>query len=1139
MPVPTATPTATPTPEPTQTPTPVPTPTPSPTPTATPIPLPTPEEQRAALEAFYAATDGDNWNNRHGWLTELPLGEWFGVEVDAQGNAIELQIPVNNLSGPIPAEIGRLAFLESLHLWGNQLTGEIPVELGNLTKLQSLHIYDNSLTGSLSVLGSLPQLREILFGRNEFEGCFPSVFRTIPSSRHDFNELSATYCDDASNPGDRDVLVKLYNATEGDNWTNNDGWLSDQPLGAWHGVTTDPQGNVTVLSLRENNLSGTIPPEIGNLKLIDSLNLSLNELTGNIPPELGKLTSLEILDMQANQLTGEIPPDIGNLKQLGFLNLESNELNGNIPPELGKLIALHSLGLQRNKLTGEIPPVLGNLQILNYLTLSNNDLVGGIPQELGKLTELEFIFVSPNRFTDCSIPDSLRNVEFNDFNAPNITNCGSGISDPANDRTVLVKLYNATNGDEWDNNDNWLSDKQLATWHGVVVDRRGSVSELNLFANNLSGTLIPEIGELTALTKLNLGANYLTGVIPPEVGGLSSLDSLHLGANRLTGAIPTEIGNLALLFDLFLGGNQLTGTIPPEIGGIAGLRTLHLEHNNLSGKIPDELGNLAELQWMLVYPNKFEDCNIPGPLQLVVTNDFHDLTDYYCTPDPNDRGVLVKLYNATNGDEWHNNENWLSDKPLAAWHGVDVNNRGKVTAIELSGNGLRGTLGTLVPEIIQLPELKSLWLDDNHLTGTIPIELTGLTELTSLALANNDLSGRIPAEIGSIISLQLLKLSGNNLTGPIPSSLGNLGDLFSLSLASNEFTGEFPAWVRDLRWLYRLTLNDNQLTVNVATLPEYLRDLEYLERFHIAGNNLTGCLPETLRDIKETDFLFSRLNFCDEPSKQQPTSPSFITWEVGDDVRTSEERAARFGVQWLFEYAESIGWPIVADEITVHFKTLEPLVHDAAIEDGTIDEGEIEGLRELIFGRFGFARDDSNFNQAAEPGNFLEEHWFYATVETLVHENIHTAFQHDLNGLHTDPSSVRRHGGLGPTWFFEGMATYFSKLITSLHTDEVDLPCRDCEQPLDGVWVHVSEIPLSDAEDRYTCEYICGALAIELLASIVGQRHIVDFYTMRRPGQTWQQTFEEAFGISVPDFYAMYDQHREAGFPELNPPIVP
>ena len=50
-------------------------------------------------------------------------------------------------------------------------------------------------------------------------------------------------------PTDRDALVTLYNATSGDNWANNDNWLSDKPLGEWHGVTTDSDGRVRRLDL--------------------------------------------------------------------------------------------------------------------------------------------------------------------------------------------------------------------------------------------------------------------------------------------------------------------------------------------------------------------------------------------------------------------------------------------------------------------------------------------------------------------------------------------------------------------------------------------------------------------------------------------------------------------------------------------------------------------------------------------------------------------------------------------------------------------------------------------------------------------------------------------------------------------------
>ena len=85
---------------------------------------------------------------------------------------------------------------------------------------------------------------------------------------------------------DRDVLVTFYHATGGDNWTNNDNWLSDAPIGTWYGVTTDGIGRVVELGLAYNNLLGTIPPELSNLTALTNLYLSWNQLSGEIPSEL-------------------------------------------------------------------------------------------------------------------------------------------------------------------------------------------------------------------------------------------------------------------------------------------------------------------------------------------------------------------------------------------------------------------------------------------------------------------------------------------------------------------------------------------------------------------------------------------------------------------------------------------------------------------------------------------------------------------------------------------------------------------------------------------------------------------------------------------------------------------------------------
>ena len=137
------------------------------------------------------------------------------------------------------------------------------------------------------------------------------------------------------------------------------------------------------------------------------------------------------------------------------------------------------------------------------------------------------------------------------------------------DRAALVALYHATNGDDWRNNGNWLSDDvPIYRWHGVDAYVQGYIGRV---------------------FSLNLSDNGLAGEIPPEIGDLSALHHLDLSDNGLTGEIPSEIGSLARLLDLDLSHNSLHGQIPIGLGNLSNLRWLNIRGNRFTGCAPDDL----------------------------------------------------------------------------------------------------------------------------------------------------------------------------------------------------------------------------------------------------------------------------------------------------------------------------------------------------------------------------------------------------------------------------------------------------------------------------------------------------------------------------------------------------------------------
>ena len=794
--------------------------------------------ERVALGTLFDALGGSNWTRSENWLTDAPLGDWYGVEVDSQGRVIGLRMAEwvdtedgrrekigNGLTGMIPSELGSLTYLMVLDLSQNQLEGSIPAELGRLSNLSRLDLSWNRLEGRIPPeLGQLSQLQWMALYGNQLTGPIPPELGRLSQLRNlnlGGNELTGT------------IPPEL-------------GHLS----------------NLTGLWLWSNNFTGSIPPELGRLSQLSGLNLNGNELTGTIPPELGRLSNLTGLWLEGNNLTGPIPTSFLQLEQLenfyfynneglcapgttGFIawlkGLEEHqgpycnesdlavldsflqntggedwtnsdgwsgdgavsEWYGVSADSLGRVTGLD---LSENGLTGRLPRNLGRLAQLTDLRIDSNALSGRLPLELARLSLQVFHYADTEL---CAPVEEPFQAWLNSISAHD----GSGSEcAPLTDRDILAALYEATDGPTWIEGENWLTDAPLEEWQGVFVDVEGRVSVLWLGDNNLQGPIPPELGNLSNLTRIYLSGNRFTGPIPPELGSLANLTWLWLSNNDLSGPIPPELQSLAKLEDLNLFANNLSGAIPPELGALRNLTDLSLGTNNLTGPIPPELGNLANLKQLFIGENP-----LTGPI-------------------PSELGKLSNLE-------------------------------------RLSIRGARVT-GPIPPELGNLGSLEYMWLNANELTGPIPPELGNLDSLEYLYLSRNNLTGSLPEELASLDNLKDLYLSDNNLSGPIPPKLGNLSNVTGLVLDGNSLSGQVPGALGNLSTLEELILSNNELT---GPVPAEFGGLSSLKQLVLTNNpDMEGALPLHLTELRRIEGLLAGgTDLC------APSDSRFQTWLNG------------------------------------------------------------------------------------------------------------------------------------------------------------------------------------------------------------------------------------------------------------------
>ena len=924
-------------------------------------------------------------------------------------NVVSLYIQNNQLSGDIPAELGGLSACVELILNDNQLTGGIPPELGNLTNLVSLYLYNNQLTGSIPAeLGGLTNLVEFILAYNRLSGSIPpelgnltavvdfeiqnnQLTGSIPPELGNLTNLQWLYLNrnllSGTLPPELGNLANLLDfsinfnqiggniPTEIGNLVNLQGLVlgRNQLTGTIPSIFNN-MADLTILGLHGNQLTGTIPPEIGNLSHLTTIWLDANQLSGEIPPELGNLANLQMLWLDSNQLSGSIPPEIGNLTNLTDLWLNENQLTGNIPAGFGNLKKLINLVLHSNQFSGHIPPELGNIGgTLKVLSLHSNQLTGSIPVEIGiELRGLIHFSVNSNMLSG-EIPASLINILSLDplytdlgynalyttdatlttflnqkdpdwaatqtiapsnvgagaYNAstvnvtwdaipysgdgggyrvyygtsgggpytyyattadktatsqlvgglsegvpyyfvvqtqtdPHINNQNAVISEnsgeasatpsslatiPAVERQALIDLYDSTNGDSWTDNSGWKTPPLDADgfaipgteggWHGVTVDGGSmTVTKIDLYNNNLVGTIPSSLGGLINLGYLGLNDNQLTGSIPPELGSLSNLNLLWLQRNQLSGSIPAELGNLHNLSFFRLQINQLTGSIPAELGDLSNLQELWLHNNRLSGSIPATLGGLSSLTSLYLYSNQLSGsipAELGGLINLIELALYKNQLTGSIPPELGSLSNLQGLY--------------LDRNQLTGGIPSELGSLGNMVELILNNNQLTGTIP---PELGSLSSLVSLYLHGNQLAGSIPAELGGLTNLAEFILANNQLTGILPPELGNLTAVVDFEIQNNQLTGSIPPELGNLTNLRWLYLNFNELSGSIPPELGSLATLLELNLNKNLLS---GDIPAEIGNLINLQILILGRNQLTGNILPSFGNMADLQIL--------------------------------------------------------------------------------------------------------------------------------------------------------------------------------------------------------------------------------------------------------------------------------------------
>ncbi|KAG5524803.1 hypothetical protein RHGRI_031460 [Rhododendron griersonianum] len=568
-------------------------------------------------------------------------------------------------------------------------------------------------------------------------------------------------------PGNQTQTILLTIKQQWGNPPQLSSWSTSSPPCSWPEITCT-SGVVTGVNLTNYDITEPIPLSICDLKNLTLLDLSFNYFPGNFPTVLYNCSNLRYLDLSQNYFVGPIPSDVDLLSSsLRYIDVGANNFSSDIPPAIGRLPELRFLKLYSNQFNGSFPAEIGNLSNLEYLSMPYNPLFAPakIPPEFGKLKKLTFLWITfanligeiPTNFSGLSSLEYL-DLSYNDLEGPI--------------PKALFQLQNLSVV--------YLYKNRLSGGIPTPIESL-NLTEIDLSANNLSGSISEDFGEipasiglLPALKNFRVFSNQLNGTLPPEMGLHSDLEDFEVSDNLFTGALPENLCFGQRLTGVVAFSNNLAGEVPESLANCVSVRTIQLYDDNFPGEIPAGIYTLFNLSSLMISNNSFTG-NLPSEL---------------------------------------------------AWN---------LSRLEINNNKFSGQIPSAVSSWVRLVVFMA---SNNQLSGEIPVGLTNLPQLITLNLDGNSLTGNFPMTILSWENLNALNLSRNRLSGPIPAVIGTLPDLLNLDFSENQFSGQIPAELGQLR-LTTLNLLSNQLS---GQIPSAFDNLAYDTSF-LNNPNLCATTP--------------------------------------------------------------------------------------------------------------------------------------------------------------------------------------------------------------------------------------------------------------------------------------------------------